>query len=484
MSATQRQPTPDRPDRPEEVPLSLADTDAEGSTARIEGSSASASAAKSASASASSPASASASATEASGESGSSTGGFETMFGKLVVKRGLVTSEEVELANAMLTDANADGAPRTLADVLVDNDFITRRQLTRMKEEFESRKSSQQIPGYKIKAKLGAGAMATVFLGHQVSLDRKVAIKVLPQKFSQNEKFIERFYKEGRAAGQLNHPNIVAAYDVGQAGDHHYFVMEYVDGDTVYDRIKQDKRMKEKDAIEMIRQTALALEHAHERGFVHRDIKPKNIMINKRGVVKLADLGLARAVSDKEAAEAEAGRAYGTPYYISPEQIRGEKEIGPRADIYGLGATFYHMVTGKVPYEGKNPSEVMRRHLKEDLVAPDHVNKSLSTGCAMVIEMMMAKDKKDRYRNCHDLIEDLELIAKGDPPHFAQRSFGFSGLNTELLEAAEAKAAATTAQIEAQTRPNPTSSPAFMLMAVGLGLSVIVNLILIALVAG
>ncbi len=476
MTASQRKPAPERPDRPEEVPLSLADTDAEGSTARLDGSAASASAR-----SASSSSAASASSTEASGESGSSTGGFETMFGKLVVKRGLVTSEEVELANAMLTDAQTDGSPRTLADVLVDNDFITRRQLTRLKEEFESRKSSQQIPGYKIKAKLGAGAMATVFLGHQVSLDRKVAIKVLPQKFSQNEKFIERFYKEGRAAGQLNHPNIVAAYDVGQAGDHHYFVMEYVDGDTVYDRTKREKRVKEKDAIEMIRQTALALQHAHERGFVHRDIKPKNIMIDKRGVVKLADLGLARAVSDKEAAEAEAGRAYGTPYYISPEQIRGEKEIGPQADIYGLGATFYHMVTGKVPFEGKNPSEVMRRHLKEDLVPPDHVNKSLSTGCAMVIEMMMAKDRKDRYRNCADLIEDLELIAKGDPPHFAQRSFGFSGLNTELLEAAEAKAAASAQPVE--TQASATSSTAFMLMAVGLGLSVIVNLILIAVVA-
>src|SRR5690606_1418516 len=155
--------------------------------------------------------------------------------------------------------------------------------------------------------------------------------------FSQNPQFIERFYAEGRAAAQLNHPHIVQAYDVGKAGEYHYFVMEYVDGRTVYDDIVKHKRFGEAEAIEPGRQVAKALGHAHERGIIHRDVKPKNIMITKEGVVKLADMGLARAMSDKEAAEAEAGKAFGTPFYISPEQIRGETDVGPEADIYSLG---------------------------------------------------------------------------------------------------------------------------------------------------
>ncbi|CAN0594752.1 unnamed protein product, partial [Laminaria digitata] len=168
-------------------------------------------------------------------------------------------------------------------------------------------------------------------------------------------------------------------------------------------------------------QVAEALEHAHDRGLIHRDVKPKNIMITKEGVVKLADMGLARAMSDVEAAEAEAGRAFGTPYYISPEQIRGEKDIGPPADIYSLGVTLYHMVTGSVPFEGKNPSSVMHKHLKSELVPPDHVNPKLSAGISEVIEMMMAKRVTDRYQNCADLLIDLRSIKKGDTPPLAHK---------------------------------------------------------------
>ncbi|HMN94922.1 MAG TPA: serine/threonine-protein kinase [Phycisphaerales bacterium] len=372
---------------------------------------------------------------DASGESARSGSGFDTLLGKLVIDRGLITSEELDLCRSLLQESSGGDRPRTLSDVLVDNEFLTQRQLARLRTDFEADRTSQKIPGYRILKKLGSGAMATVFLARQLSLDRLVAIKVLPKKFSSNRKFIERFYKEGRAAAKLNDPNIVAAYDVGSAGDHHYFVMEYVDGETVYDRIVQKKRFSEKEALEVIRQVASALQHAHERGFIHRDIKPKNIMLNRAGTVKLADLGLARALSDKEAAEAESGRAYGTPYYISPEQIRGQVDIGPPADIYGLGATFYHMVTGRVPFEGKNPSEVMHRHLKSELAPPDHINARISAGCAQIIEMMMAKDARDRYQNAADLTTDIELVLDGKPPHFAQSKLDLSHVVHELKTA-------------------------------------------------
>ncbi len=421
-------------------------------------------------------------ASESSGSSGSSqtggtTGGFETLLGKIVIQAGLVTKDEVDHCSTQLEKATHEGDPLTLVDLLVANDFLTRHQLDRLRQEFEAKKSGQRIPGYKISKQLGSGAMATVFLAKQLSLDRLVAIKILPQKFSNNEKFIERFYKEGRAAAQLNHPNIVGAYDVGRAGEHHFFVMEYVDGKTVHDRILKQKRFAEKEAIEVIKQVAKALQHAHNRGFVHRDIKPKNIMITKRGIVKLADLGLARAISDEEAAKAEAGRAYGTPYYISPEQIRGELNISPAADLYGLGATLFHMVTGRVPFEGKNPSAVMHKHLKSALEPPDHLNPELSAGCAQVIEMMMAKKARDRYRNAEDLLEDLELISKGEPPHFAHNTLDHTAITEILTDVVEAPPAIRQVELPA---PSLMESPMFMTVVALLIISLLGNLAMIA----
>ena len=348
---------------------------------------------------------------------GSRTGlGFDTVVGKIVVERGLVTNDELDEALDLADQRRKLDPSLSIAEVLLDSEMITRRQLDRVRTEFETDRNSQQIPGYKILRKLGAGAMATVFLARQISLDRLVAIKILPKRFSDNESFIERFYREGRAAAKLNDQNIVQAYDVGQAGEHHYFVMEYVDGETLYDAITRDRHLDEATALNILRQVASALRHAHERGFVHRDIKPKNIMLASDGTVKLADLGLARALSDHAVAEAEAGRAYGTPFYISPEQIRGRVKIGPEADIYGLGATAYHMVTGRVPFSGKSPSQVMNRHLKDEVVPPDHVNSKLSAGAAQIIEMMLEKRPSDRYSTAADLMEDIDLIAKGTRP--------------------------------------------------------------------
>ena len=321
--------------------------------------------------------------------------------------------------------------------------------------------------------------MATVFLARQLSLDRPVAIKVLPRRYSDNADFISRFQREGRAAAKLNDPNIVAAYDVGNSGDHHYFVMEYVDGETVYDRITANKRFDEGEAISVAKQVASALRHAHDRGFIHRDIKPKNVMITKGGVVKLADLGLARALSDKEAAEAEAGRAFGTPFYISPEQIRGKVDIGPQADIYGLGATLYHMVTGSVPFKGKSPSEVMHRHLKEQLVAPDHLNPGLSSELAQIIEMMMAKDPTDRYRNAAELLEDLELLEAGQKPRHAGGAIDIATVVSMADDSPETPQTVVVGQAGASDR----GGLGLLLIAV-LGLSLLVNLVLLAWLAG
>ena len=340
----------------------------------------------------------------------------DTLIGTIAVQQGLCTDKEVAYCLEQLK-ARAAEDPVTLIQLLISNKFVTKTQARRLRETAkENKATAHQIPGYKILGKLGAGAMAVVYKATQLSLNRTVAIKILPKRYSEKPDYVKRFYKEGQAAAKLNHNNIVAAYDVGEAGGYHYFVMEYVEGKTIYEDLAKGKVFDESDAIDIIAQVARALAHAHKCGLIHRDVKPKNIMINTAGVVKLADMGLARATDDIELAEREEGKAYGTPYYISPEQIRGELDVDGRADIYSLGITLYHMVTGRVPFEASTPSEVMKKHLKEPLIPPDHINTTLSAGISEVIEVMVTKKRQERYSSAEEVLNDLDAIRKGEPP--------------------------------------------------------------------
>ncbi len=352
----------------------------------------------------------------------------DTLLGQVVVNEGLATKDEVEDCVAMQAELAKEQNQRSLADILVENGYVTRSQVERIRPQVDEQGGVQQIPGYQILSKLGAGAMATVFKAKQISLNRLVAIKVLPKRMSDNKEFVDRFYKEGKAAAKLNHPNIVGASDVGEANGYQYFVMEYVEGQTVFDRLDKGQRYSEKDALDLSIQVCLALSHAHKAGLIHRDVKPKNIMITPDGMAKLADMGLARETSDVEAAQAEAGKAYGTPYYISPEQIRGELDVDQRADIYSLGATLYHMVTGHVPFDAPTPSAVMHKHLKEDLIPPDHINTSLTAGVGEIIEVAMAKKRRNRYQTAEEMMADMERVAAGEPPMIARSRYDLSKL--------------------------------------------------------
>jgi serine/threonine-protein kinase len=296
-------------------------------------------------------------------------------------------------------------------------------------KEILKRLRERGIPGYKIEGILGSGAMAIVFRGRQTSLNRIVAIKVLRSRLAKNENYVRRFHSEGRSAAKLNHHNIVSAIDVGQEGEYHYFVMEYVEGDTIDAALKQGKVFKEKEALNIIIQVARALKHAHEHWIIHRDVKPKNIMITNEGVVKLADMGIARELTDIAAIEAEKGQAWGTPYYIAPEQIRGKMDVDGRADIYSLGATLYHMVTGRVPFYHEDRRNIMNMHLHTSLTPPDHINKKLSIGISEMIEIMMKKNPEDRYQNIKILIEDIESLLKGEPPIRAHQSIDVSSFS-------------------------------------------------------
>lgn len=403
---------------------------------------------------------------------------FDTEIGRAVVDLGLATRTEVEFCREQQKQSS-DPNQRSLADLLIEHQFITVNQAKRIRNQLDAGRSSQ-IPGYQLISKLGKGAMATVYKARQVSLDRIVAIKVLPKRMSENPEFVERFYKEGKAAARLSHNNIVQAIDVGCSPDnYHYFVMEYVEGKTLYDVMQpppvgEGRNFTEAEALDIMIQITDAMAHSHQRGLIHRDIKPKNILLMPNGVAKLTDLGLARAVDDKDAAESEAGKAYGTPYYISPEQIRGDVDIDFRADIYSLGATLYHLVTGRPPFEGDTPSAVMHKHLKQPLVPADHVNTALSSGIGEIIDVCMAKKREERYETTEELLEDLRAVREGRSPIHARKAIDLDTL-------AKVESTGKTVDLTPE-RPDIWGNPTVVGILVGLGASVLINLILLILV--
>lgn len=410
----------------------------------------------------------------------SSSPNLDTEVGKVVIDMGLATKTEIEFCREAQKQASDPNA-RSLADLLVENSFITVNQAKRIRQTLSERKSSR-IPGYEILSELGKGAMARVYKARQLSLDRIVAVKILPKKMNENRDFVERFYREGKAAARLSHNNIVQAIDVGESPEgFHYFVMEYVEGKTLYDLMVpppagEGKKFTEAEALDISIQIADALAHAHQRGLIHRDVKPKNIILTPQGVAKLTDLGLARQMDDKLAAEMEAGKAYGTPYYISPEQIRGDLDIDFRADIYSLGATMYHLVTGRPPFEGETPSAVMHQHLRQPLIPADHLNTSLSAGFGEIIDVAMAKKREERYASTEELLEDLRAVRNNQPPKHGRRA-----VDLDIL--ARLEETGKTVDIVPKPVPQPQTwqfSSTFVLWLAGaMGVSLLVNVILL-----
>ncbi|MHC4780987.1 MAG: serine/threonine-protein kinase, partial [Planctomycetota bacterium] len=228
------------------------------------------------------------------------------------------------------------------------------------------------LGGCRIEEVLGEGGMGIVYRGVDLSLDRQVAVKVLPSRVMKKPLLVERFQREARSAAQVEHPNIVQVYSVGEEGNRHYIVMQYVKGESLSDLIRREGRIEYRKATRMIFDVARGLAHAHEHEIIHRDIKPDNIMITEKGEVKLADFGLARELkTDNDISQT--GQILGTPYYMSPEACQAEPVDG-RGDIYSLGATFYFMVTGAKPFSGNTPYEVILKHMKDPLTDPrEHV---------------------------------------------------------------------------------------------------------------
>ncbi|MHC4600075.1 MAG: serine/threonine protein kinase [Planctomycetota bacterium] len=293
-----------------------------------------------------------------------------------------------------------------------------------------------QIPGYLITSLLGSGPEAEVYKAHQLKLGRDVALKVLSPHHVTDKEVVNQFLREARAVARISHENIVAIYDVGVAGSWCFFAMEFVEGNSLEKLLQRGGALDEKRALGVVLQVARALDHAWTFQVVHRDIKPSNILINRRSVVKLCDLGFAKGVlrDDKKTAE---GLTVGTPNYIAPEQAKGLAEVDIRGDIYSLGATLYHTVTGVPPFSGGSAADIMAKHVSEDPVPARERVSALSNECEYFIGKMMEKDPARRYEPAA-LVKDLDALFRNEFQAPAG-SFSDSSLGSVSQETKEGK---------------------------------------------
>ncbi len=255
---------------------------------------------------------------------------------------------------------------------------------------------------YRILEQIGMGGMATVYRANDEKLERSVTVKVLKEEFTEDEDFRSRFKTEARAAAKLSHPNIVNVYDVGEGNGIYYIVMEYVHGETLKKVIQKSAPLDNVTTLSIAIQMASALEHAHQHGVVHRDIKPQNILISMDGTIKITDFGIARAAADATTTDT----ALGSVYYFSPEQARGGY-VDDKSDIYSLGITMFEMLTGHVPFEGDNSVSIALKHLNSSLPDLRQYNPAVSDTLMNIIKKATQKKKDDRYASITQMLSDL-----------------------------------------------------------------------------
>ena len=315
----------------------------------------------------------------------------------LFVHRNKITKEDAKSAIDIALKMGL-----SLEEVLLKNKLISPREWDEWKR---GGGKLPELKGYKIIKKLGEGGSSIVYLAEDEKNKKIIALKVLRKDLKVDEK---SFIKEGKLLIKIKHPNIVRAYKLAQQKDLLYLVMEFIEGETALDRLLKGKKFNEEEAINTILSISKALEHLEKNGIVHRDVKPGNIMVPRRGEAKLIDLGLAVEKGYVQNGESIAG----TPYYISPEQAKGDF-VDQRSDIYSLGVSLFHMVTGELPFEGSDKREVMRAHMEKSLSSKALKERTFTPLIAYFIKKMTAKEKEIRYQRLSDLIEDLEKKIKG-----------------------------------------------------------------------
>jgi serine/threonine-protein kinase len=295
-----------------------------------------------------------------------------------------------------------------------------------------------KIKGYKILKKLKRGRPETIFLAKREEDNRKVALKILDTSTVKNPKNVQRFLREAEALSKLDHPNIVRVLDISKEGALRYYAMEYVEGISLAERLKREERLEVREAVGIALRVARALDAAFKKGVIHRDINPENIIVGFGGVAKLCDFGLAKNFSREDSgAITGLGEMVGDPRYISQEQLQDPSRVDHRADIYSLGATLFHLLAGRPPFEGRNPLEIIRKMLGSEAEALSDINPDVPDSIERIVKKCLSKNPEDRYQTPAELVRSLEeaLVKVCGPKHEAGKT-GLSGnfLDTELME--------------------------------------------------
>lgn len=295
---------------------------------------------------------------------------------------------------------------------------------------------------YEIREIIGVGGMAVVYKAYDCIEDRIVAVKILKEEFTSNEEFITRFKNESKAIAVLNHPNIVKVYDVSFGDLIQYIVMEYVDGITLKEYINKQGTLRWKDAVYLTIQVLRALQHAHDKGIVHRDVKPQNIMLLPDGTIKVTDFGIARFARSEHKTMTD--KAIGSVHYISPEQARGE-QTDEKADIYSVGVMLYEMLTGRLPFEAESAVSVAIMQLQQEPVKPRDINNSIPVGLEQITMHAMQKDINKRYKSAAEMLRDLEEFRRS-PDMVFEYNYFVDNEPTKFVDAVNAPAADSTTE--------------------------------------
>jgi serine/threonine-protein kinase len=333
-------------------------------------------------------------------------------YGQTAVGLGFATDAQVRECLVIQARMREMGIDEPLGEILVKKRYLTAPQHQAVLKKLGVHTSP--IPGYTLHGKIGQGGMGAVYKATQNSVNRPVAVKILNPQAVKDPSFVARFVQEARAAGKLSHKNLIAAIDAGEAAGLYYFVMEFVTGRSCREILNVDGLFPEDRALELAIQMAEVLDYIHQNRLVHRDIKPENILLTPEGTVKLCDLGLAKSTATEEQSLTQTGFAVGTPFFMSPEQCRGDKDVDIRSDLYSLGATLYFLVTGKHPYEGKSAIDTMHLHQTAPVPDPRRAAPDLNEDFGRAIQKLMSKNRADRYAEPSQFRADLEKIRSGE----------------------------------------------------------------------